>query len=242
MGASKRTVGVESDSDSDFDDDDESTDNSAGASDSNEEAAAPNRTESAMETVENDEEEDELIKAIKQQHTAKNDHPPPISCEDVVNISFHPRQNLIAAGNVWGDVLVYRYTNEANTLVETMELHTESCRDIEFSLDGKILFSTSKDKSVMLSDVETGKLVRFVDDAHDEPVYCLRVLKEDVFATGDEDGTFKMWDVRLPNKKAVFSLRKNEDYVSDICTHEGQRYALYTSGDGSLTAIDMRTR
>jgi len=51
--------------------------------------------------------------------------------------------------------------------MNTLEVHTKACRGIEFSKDGNILFSTSKDKSIMLSDVNTGKLKQFYEDAHE---------------------------------------------------------------------------
>lgn len=83
-----------------------------------------------------------------------------------------------------------------NGVVDTLEVHTKACRDVEFSLDGKLLLSASKDLSVMVSDAETGKLVRFYENAHEAALYCLTVLDEHLFATGDDDGTVKLWDLR----------------------------------------------
>lgn len=132
-----------------------------------------------------DEEEDEVIKAIRKNAENKRDHPPPIICEDfITDISFHPCEDIIAVASVVGDVTLYKYTNEKNTLLDTHELHSKSCRDVEFSFDGKIMFSASKDKCIMLTDVATGKLNRFYENSHDVPVYCLTVLDENLFATG----------------------------------------------------------
>ena len=61
----------------------------------------------------------------------------------------------------------HKYTNESTEIMNTLEVHTKACRGIEFSKDGNILFSTSKDKSIMLSDVNTGKLKQFYEDAHE---------------------------------------------------------------------------
>jgi WD40 repeat protein len=61
----------------------------------------------------------------------------------------------------------HKYTNENTEIMNTLEVHTKACRDIEFSKDGNILFSTSKDKSIMLSDVNTGKLNHFYENAHE---------------------------------------------------------------------------
>ena len=46
-------------------------------------------------------------------------------------------------------------------------MHLKSCRDVEFSEDGKTLFSTAKDKSIMLMDVQSEKLTRLYDEAHE---------------------------------------------------------------------------
>lgn len=186
MVAAKDVIGEEeipedvdmSDSSSDVsmsEDEEEFPEDSHSEEDEQAEAAAPQE----------EEEEDEVIKAIKRENQRESDHPPIIRCEDfITDISFHPKEDIIAAATITGDVVLYKYSKQENTLLNTIELHTKACRDIEFSQDGKILFSSSKDKSVMLSDVETGKLIRFYDDAHDVPIYCLSVLSEDLFATG----------------------------------------------------------
>lgn len=48
-----------------------------------------------------------------------------------------------------------------------MELHLKACRDIEFSEDGQLLFSTGKDLCIAITDVETEKLIRLYEAAHE---------------------------------------------------------------------------
>lgn len=79
---------------------------------------------------------------------------------------------------------MYKYTNEENTLLNTLEVHTKSIRTIEFGLDGNTIFSTSRDKSIMLTDTETGKFKRNYENAHEVPVYRMNVFGENLFATG----------------------------------------------------------
>lgn len=147
-----------------------------------------NKDSDLEETIEEDpvdEEEDETIKAIKRECNRERDHPPILQCEDfITDISFHPVNNIIAVASIVGDVLLYQYSNEENVLLRSVELHTKACRDIEFSVDGNLLYSTSKDKSIMISDVETGKLVQFYEKSHDVPVYCITVIDEHLFSTG----------------------------------------------------------
>ncbi|KRT79714.1 WD40 domain-containing protein, partial [Oryctes borbonicus] len=190
-----------------------------------------------------EEEEDAVIKAIREASAKKRDHPPVIECDSfVVDICFHPGEDLLAVANIDGDVLLYKYTNEENTLLQTIELHEKACRSIDFSDDGNTLFSASKDKAIMLTDVETCKLKRFYENSHDVPVYTISVLNENLFGTGDDGGTIKLWDLRVNGDQSIFSLKKNEDYISNILTHSNEKYLFCSSGDGSLTTIDLKNR
>lgn len=61
----------------------------------------------------------------------------------------------------------YKYDNEETNLISTIELHLKACRDIEFSEDGQILFSAGKDLCIAITDVETEKLTRLYEKAHE---------------------------------------------------------------------------
>lgn len=41
-----------------------------------------------------------------------------------------------------------------------------------------------QDKSILATDVETGKLVKCYEGAHDEPVYSLKCLDDNKIVTG----------------------------------------------------------
>ncbi|KAK9879713.1 hypothetical protein WA026_006773 [Henosepilachna vigintioctopunctata] len=199
--------------------------------------------ENVTEEAGGDEEEDEIIKAIRQASNKKRDHPPPVYLEDdVTDLSFHPKEDIIAISNVVGDVSLYKYTNEENTLLGIMEVHTSSCRDIEFSENGKTLFSVSSDKAIMLSNVETQNLVRFYEGAHDHPISCISVLDENLFCTGDDEGSIKLWDLRINSDTQIYKAKKHEDYISDILTNDSKTHLLCSSGDGSLTTFDLQNR
>lgn len=51
--------------------------------------------------------------------------------------------------------------------MSTLELHLKACRDIEFNDTGTTLFSTAKDLCIMLTDVQTEKLIRLYENAHE---------------------------------------------------------------------------
>uniref|UniRef100_A0A182MZ01 WD repeat-containing protein 55 homolog n=1 Tax=Anopheles dirus TaxID=7168 RepID=A0A182MZ01_9DIPT len=187
-------------------------------------------------------EDDDVIKAIIAEIKRPRSKPPNIQTEDfVVDLSFHPCEDVLAVGTSVGDVLMYKYTNEENVLAATQELHTKAVRCVEFSRDGKSIISTGRERSIVVMDVETGKFQRFWEAAHDEPVYSMAVVSEQLFATGDDDGTVKLWDLR--QRDAVFSLRPVEDFISCILANQTQqKYMLLTSGDGLLTTINLLQR
>jgi len=116
----------------------------------------------------------------------------------------------------------------------------KACRSVEFDENGETIISASKDKSIMLTDIQTEKLKQFYDKAHDEPIYKLYVIDENLFSTGDETGTIKLWDRR--QKEPIFSLKEVEDYISSMLTNDAKKILLATSGDGYLTAINIGAR
>ncbi|XP_045749926.1 WD repeat-containing protein 55 isoform X2 [Mirounga angustirostris] len=94
--------------------------------------------------------------------------------EDIVleapatGLAFHPARDLLAAGDVDGDVFVFSYSCQEG---ETKELwssghHLKSCRAVAFSEDGQKLVTVSKDKAIHVLDVEQGRLERRISKAH----------------------------------------------------------------------------
>jgi len=192
-------------------------------------------TEGYDETVDND----ETLKAIISELKKSRQKPLDIITESfIADLSFHPEQNILAVGVVTGDIILYRCSNEENKLLNTIEVHSKACRTVEFSLDGAFFASSSRDKSIMLTDTETGKLKRFWDEAHDEPVYSMTYVDENLIATGDDEGTIKLWDIRQKDCRAILTLKEVEDYIS--CLQAGEnKYLIATSGDGFLTTLSI---
>ncbi|XP_044750493.1 WD repeat-containing protein 55 homolog [Coccinella septempunctata] len=229
--------------------DSDSSDSSISISDSDEEDnevnmvsdSDDNKANKSTEENPESEEEDEVIKAMRLASKKKSNHPPPIKMEeDISTLSFHPHEEIIAIADVSGDVHLYKYSLETNACLSTLELHTTSCRDVDFSHDGNVMFSVGSDKSIMMSDMETQKLIKFYEDAHEHPINCISVVGEHLYSTGDDEGNVRLWDPRVDTQ--IYKARKNEDYISEMITNEEEQYLLCTSGDGSLTTFDLRKR
>lgn len=185
-------------------------------------------------------EDDEVVKKILTELKKERSKPKDIITEDFpTDLSFHPSQNILAVSTIMGDVMIYRYTNEENQLLNTHEIHRKGIRNIEFSSDGTDLFSCSRDKSIVCTDFESGKFKRFWDKAHNEPIYTISVIDENLIASGDDEGTVKIWDMRVNGNDAVFSVKEVDDFISCIITNNQKKTLACTSGDGYLTTISI---
>ncbi|XP_034949790.1 WD repeat-containing protein 55 homolog [Chelonus insularis] len=192
---------------------------------------------------EEEEEDDTLVNAINASSKSQRNHPPEIKVEDyVVNICFNPSSDTIALANVEGDILIYNYSVENTNLLSTIEVHEKACRDLKFNDSGVSLWSVSKDKSIAITDVNTEKLTGIYEKAHDDPIYVINLLTEHTFATGDDSGTVKLWDLRQNNNKPTFSIKEVNDYISSMITNEEKKYLICASGDGSLLTLDIRSK
>lgn len=179
------TVETDTDNDSDDMDSDSTTEEDAATNNADRNTAGRSDMRSPHNRDVNEDEEDDVVQAIIAATKTVRAHPPDITTEDfIVDLSFHPNEDILAVGTITGDVIIYKYSNEENQLMNNIEVHAKAVRDIEFNWDGSTLFSVSKDKSIMMSDITTGKLKRFYDNAHESPIYKMHVLCENLFATG----------------------------------------------------------
>ena len=72
--------------------------------------------------------------------------PPDIFLKDhIMDVKFSPNANVIALGQVTGVVRVYSYNDKETNEQMTFNYHTDSCRAIEFSPDGTLIYTGSKD-------------------------------------------------------------------------------------------------
>ncbi|KAL4230231.1 WD domain repeat-containing protein 55 [Mactra antiquata] len=168
--------------------------------------------------------------------------PKDINFDDiVVDINFHPEKDVIASSSIEGDVFLHTYsTSSENNLLMKLSNHKKSCRVLRFSPDGEELHSASKDKSFCTVDLNNGALKRKVKNAHESPIYSMLVSGDNFLVTGDDDGYLKLWDLR--QQKAVMEVRESEEYISDLAIDDQKRTLLATSGEGTLTAFNIRRK
>ncbi|XP_009888987.1 PREDICTED: WD repeat-containing protein 55 [Charadrius vociferus] len=118
--------------------------------------------------------------------------------------------------------------------------HLKSCRDVAFSQDGQKLFTVSKDKSIHILTVEEGRLETRFPKAHGSALNCVLPIDNHVFATGDDDGGLKVWDLRKGD--AILEARQQEEYISAMAVDGNGKILLTASGDGTLGVFNVKRR
>ncbi|KAG6424082.1 hypothetical protein SASPL_114494 [Salvia splendens] len=186
------------------------------------------------------------------------------------DLDFHPSTNIVAAGLITGNLLLYRYDAEATPqrLLE-VNAHTESCRALRFVNEGRAIVTGSPDCSILATDVETGAAIARLDNSHGAAVNRIVNLTESTIASGDDEGCIKVWDTR--QRTCCNTLHVHEEYISDMTFASdsmkliGTRYACmsvitnlsgeilpnvvcsemwalkFINGDGTLSVCNLRS-
>ncbi|KAM9531555.1 WD repeat-containing protein 55 [Guaruba guarouba] len=171
------------------------------------------------------------------------DTPEDICFEATANaIALHPARPLLAAGDVDGDVYLYSYscTEGENRQLWSSGHHLKSCRDVAFSQDGQKLFTVSKDKAIHILTVEEGRLETRFPKAHGSALNCVLPIDANVFATGDDNGALKVWDLRKGD--AILEAKEQEEYISAMAVDGNGKLLLTASGDGTLGVFNVKRR
>ncbi len=99
----------------------------------------------------------------------------------------------------------------------------------------------SKDKTIGI--VANGQLCCRLLKAHQSPISALTHIQGAVLASGDDDGTIKVWDVRGHAEtavKPVLTFAQQHETITEFAVEESRGTLLATSNEGTLTAYDLR--
>jgi len=187
-------------------------------------------------------EEDDLIKALKAAREKKERNSPPDikTSELITDISFHPEADIIAVGNISGELSVFKYSNESNTIQKKLKLSKKTLRGLEFDDTGSSLLTISKDKSLRILDTETWTVKHKYVKCHDSPLYSCASLDHNISVTGDEDGFVKMWDNRQGDT-SIMTFKRFDEFVSSFLKID-EHHLIAASGEGTIQSFDLRQK
>ncbi|KAF9516040.1 hypothetical protein BS47DRAFT_1315693 [Hydnum rufescens UP504] len=161
------------------------------------------------------------------------------------DLTFHPSQPIVYVGLLTGEVKAYSYSAD---LPETDFTHSElfstrptkrSCRGLATSVSGDRLYTVTKDKTMHTIDTASGTVVETTEGAHEEAINRILLAMPNMLATGDDDGVIKLWDPR--KKGEIRKYTQHFDFISDFLWLEDKKHLVATSGDGTLSVMDVRT-
>jgi WD40 repeat protein len=162
-----------------------------------------------------------------------------ISCEDqIFEIDFHPNQSFLVAGLITGKVELWNYDEDERKRLGNYSVFKQSCRGVEFNENGDELFAISSDCSWKILDSD-GKVKLTQKNAHSQAINKLKVLNENLFVTGDDNGVVKLWDKRTPTKETMV-WDAHSDYITDFDFYAENHTVFSAGGDATLCVYDIR--
>lgn len=99
-------------------------------------------------------------------------------------------------------------------------------------------------KTVKVHDLNSNQTINTLKRHDDKPptLYSLMPLSTNIICAGDDDGSIFVWDTRTSDSKPTFTSSDCGQYISDIDgRYDSRRLIVCTSGEGTLTAYDLRT-
>ncbi|KFM59783.1 WD repeat-containing protein 55, partial [Stegodyphus mimosarum] len=158
----------------------------------------------------------------------------------IVDICCHPKKNVIAAGTIDGPVHLYSFEKNSECKeILTFEHHKKSCRAVKYSQSGNYLFTASQDTTIYVVDLETNSVHRKFSRPDGSPIYSLLPVDDYFLAAGEDGGQVVIWDFRMQAPIACFE--DCNDYISSLCVNKEKKILLATSGDGLLSAFNVRS-
>ena len=119
-------------------------------------------------------------------------------------VKFNPDGRLLAsAGSSFDDTIRLWDMTKGGTELAVLTGHTEAIYSIDFSPDGSLLASGSRDNSLRVWDVKTGKEL-FFSLNHNREVHSVAFSPDGAtLASGGADGKIRLWDVQTKQEKKV---------------------------------------
>ena len=153
------------------------------------------------------------------------------------NIAFSPINPLLASGSV--DNTVQLWNRDTQTLVSTLQEHTDSVVSVAFSPDGSLLASGSADDTIRLWNPNTDTLLATLR-GHTSDVLSIAFSPDgSLLASGGADGTVRLWNPVTETLQAT--LEAHMDSVLSVTFSPDGSLLASASADGLVGLWDTHT-
>ncbi|KAF7978755.1 hypothetical protein HWV62_44778 [Athelia sp. TMB] len=141
----------------------------------------------------------------------------------IFDLAFHPNRPIVYTALLTGEVKAFGYGEQGNHETQFVcKPSKKSCRSLELNPSGEKLWSVGKAKNLQA------------------PINRVKHVMTHMLATGDDDGVVKLWDPRVP--EAIREHNHHYDFISDFLWLEDKKHLVVTSGDGTLSVLDVRNK
>ncbi|WVR03194.1 hypothetical protein IAU60_000185 [Kwoniella sp. DSM 27419] len=157
------------------------------------------------------------------------------------DIAFHPSDPVVFASLLTGEVKAWRYDDDEGSTSSSWSVRPSkrTARCLAGEERGGNVWVGGKSGTLFQLATATGTIASEREKAHEVPINRVFCVNENLLASGDDDGIIKLWDPRQP--EAIRSYNQHFDYISDFTYFEDKRQLVSTSGDGTLSVIDIRS-
>ncbi|KAL1658437.1 WD40-repeat-containing domain protein [Schizophyllum commune] len=161
----------------------------------------------------------------------------------IFDLVFHPQEPTIYTALLTGHVKAFGYDAQG-ALVPSFSLRVSkrSCRGLDLGkgADTGKVYVVGKGKAIHTIDTSIGKVSETRAGAHESAINRVKCLTSWLLSTGDDDGVIKLWDPR--QRESTRSYTQHFDYITDFLWLEDKKHLVATSGDGSLSVMDVRAK
>ncbi len=157
--------------------------------------------------------------------------------DDVHSVALTPDETLLITGGDDENVIV---RNLKTGEVTFLKGHTAQVTSTVLSLDGKQAFSSSRDQTIRVWDLENFKEVADLT-GHQEDVLHLAIDKSgQQLASASYDGTARLWDVKSLKQIASFEIPKR--WVTAVEFSNDSKLLFTGSTDFMVRAFNIRSK
>jgi len=161
----------------------------------------------------------------------------------IASVVHHPTRQSVISTSIDSTVRIWNYENEENVTQTKMKFHQDHVTDLSLHPISDYMLTTSKDKSWLFSDINTGtELIRTFDD---DQVTSGQFHPDGlIFATGTSRAEVKIWDLKSSSqgnaKPAAQPLRGHLGPVEAIAFSENGFHLATASRGNEVKLWDLR--